>query len=508
MNFSWPHKAAGKGARGRATRVRAVAITAVAAAAAAGVAVPAIAATANAHAPATAKHQAAPATAKHLAAPAAAKQHAAPATAKHSTTTTMSAVTGYVGVKLTLAAQVKGGPTPTGWVEFIYGGKALCSGALSGGKAHCAHAFASAGSFRVEAYYEGTLTHKPSSGTATVRATLRSTATTVTATPAAPFAEQAVTLSAAVKSSTAATGLVTFSDAAGTLCTAKVAGGTASCPYTWEAAGGPFTVTAKYGGDAAHAHSSGTASVTVALNGTTTAITNPFPVTEPAGMDQTVDFTVTDNTPGGPDPTGTVTVTAPAADNPGLMDPGDYTCTNTAPLTPGPDGTSTGSCVIDVVPDDYGFIEVEATYNGVAGVFAASPMSTGEHKFINLMPTDTSVGTADGTDTATAGTVDLVANVIPAPPIPADNILAAGSTTDGPDQDTVTVTVTPTGGGTGGGTCTAVGLEWDGTTMVNYVDCDLTLTAGTYTVTAAFYGDEYAAASTGTATLTVTDGDG
>ncbi len=501
MNFSWPHKAAGKGARGRATRVRAVAITAVAAAAAAGVAVPAIAATANAHAPATAKHQAAPATAKHLAAPAAAKQHAAPATAKHSTTTTMSAVTGYVGVKLTLAAQVKGGPTPTGWVEFIYGGKALCSGALSGGKAHCAHAFASAGSFRVEAYYEGTLTHKPSSAKATVLVlALGRTVTAVTATPADPYPGQAVTLSATVTSSSAATGKVTFSDGAGTLCSATLAGGKASCAYTWDAAGADgaaadYTVTGKYSGDAKHAGSSGTAAVAVTPVATTTAITNPDPFTQASGVPWDVDVTVTDNTAGDPAPTGTVEVYSLA--QPGLDPPlpaDVYTCT--FDLTATDDGS--GSCPVTTPAGAYGFVEFEAVFNAdYANPQFGTSTSTGEHKLINPIPTTTTVAP----DTGTEGTaVDLVATVTPED---GGDLLTAYS--DIPDVVNFTITnsedVTVA-------TCTGEPITYADATG-NTADCSFTPTADdTYTVTATFPGDEYAAASTGTETLTVTGGDG
>ena len=47
-------------------------------------------------------------------------------------------------------------------------------------------------------------------------------------------------------------------------------------------------------------------------------------------------------------------------------------------------------------------------------------------------------------------------------------------------------------------------LLWNATTLENYADCTTTLaTAGTFAVDAAFSGDEYAAASAGSETLTV-----
>ncbi len=496
MNFSWPQRAAGKAARRSAARVWIVGITAVGAAALAVPAISAVAATSAPHTNASAKHAAS--TAKH-AAPAA--RHAAAtaghvtAVKKHATVTTMSNVSGYVGSKFTLAAKVRGW-TPKGWVEFLYNHKALCSGALSGGNAHCTHVFGAVGSFRVEALYEGNGTHKPSSAVATIHVLAlppKATTTAVTATPAAAYPGEAVTLSAAVTSKTAATGHVTFTDGAGTLCTATLAAGTASCPYTWEAAGGPYTVTGTYSGDTTHLGSEGTATVTVAVLPTTTTITNPNFTTEPAGTNQTVNVQVVDNTAGGPAPTGTVAVTSPADLNPGLMDPGAYGCNAT--LTPGADGVSTGTCTIVVGANAYGFIETLATYPATAE-FGGSSTAGVEHKFINLMPTETTVVLPGS---ATAGVVDLSADVIPLPPIPAENILAANSETL-PDLVSFTITPTTPGGTTGAG-CTDVALV---AANPNYVDCDPTLVAGTYTITATFSGDEYAATSTSTeATLVV-----
>ncbi len=181
---------------------------------------------------------------------------------KVATTTTMPAVSGYVGSAIKLAASVAGGPVPTGTVKFVYGGKTLCSATLSGGAAHCSHAFAAVGSFKVEAVYGGDAGHAASDVLATVKVKAQPTSVKVAVSPASPVKGKAVTLTATVKSSSAAAGSVTFYVGGHKVCTAKVSAGKASCSYTWHAAG-TYTVTAVYSGNATHAGSKGTISVTV-----------------------------------------------------------------------------------------------------------------------------------------------------------------------------------------------------------------------------------------------------
>jgi hypothetical protein len=148
MNLSWPHRAAGKSGRRGAARVWMIGATVVATAGAVTMAAPAMSAM------------------------------AATRTAKHATTTKMSAVSGYAGKDLTLAARVAGS-TPKGTVKFTWDGKTLCSATLSRGTAKCGHAFAT-GSYRVKAEYMGNSTHTPSSGTATVSATAYATSEAIT----------------------------------------------------------------------------------------------------------------------------------------------------------------------------------------------------------------------------------------------------------------------------------------------------------------------------------------
>jgi trimeric autotransporter adhesin len=177
------------------------------------------------------------------------------------TKTTMPGVSGQVGSKITLAAKVAGGSTPTGTVKFIQGTKTLCSATLSNGAAHCTYAFTVVGSHTVEAVYAGDATHAASHSTVTVKVTKQSTSVKVTASKAS--AGKVVTLTATVKSLSAATGTVTFSVNGHTVCTAKVVNGKATCKYTWHKAG-TYKVTATYNGNSTHLASKGTVSVKVA----------------------------------------------------------------------------------------------------------------------------------------------------------------------------------------------------------------------------------------------------
>ena len=474
MNLSWPHRTAGKAQRRGAARALMVGVTAVAVVGAAAMAAPgAFAATKAAH-------------------------------TKDTTKTTMSAVSGYVGSKLTLAAKVTGS-TPKGTVKFIWGGKTLCSAALSSGTARCAHVFTGVGSLRVEAYYEGNSTHKVSSGTATVKVLAIKTSVKLTASPASTSTGKAVKFTA-VLSPTASAGTVTFYVGATKLGSAPVKSGKATLTHTWTTVGAR-TVTAAYSGNATHAKSSGTTKVTVtAADATTTVITidadadSPTLNWETAG-DVTVPFTVTNDVAGGAAPTGTVTISDPADIPDQPVDPAFTGCTGT--LTPGADGTSTGSCVVATPTEAWGFVLMRATYNPSTTGFATSNTGDTEYKIINRMPTATTVATT----AATAGDVMVVADVEPAgvaaesAGTPAGNLLAAYSETGG---DTVTFTIAQAGETVA--TCTAEPLAWNDTTDVNYADCAATLAAGTYSVTAAFSDDEYAAASTSAATTLVVTG--
>ncbi len=231
------------------------------------------------------------------------------------------------------------------------------------------------------------------------------------------------------------------------------------------------------------------------LNPTTTVINMDTLNTEPAGP-VTVPFTVTDDTADGPAPTGTVTISDPPTIPDQPVDPAFTGCTGD--LTPGADGTSTGECQVATPTLAWGFVLLQATYNGDANN-ATSNTGDSEYKIINLMPTATSVTP----DTGTVGTaVTLTATVLPADQAaasantPEGNLLAAYSETGG---DTVAFTAN----GVAIPGCGAVALLWNDTTDENYVQCSYTPpVAGTDAIVAVFSGDEYAATSTGTETLT------
>jgi hypothetical protein len=360
MNLSWPHKAARRSAV-RVWIVGAAAVAAVGAAALAGPAAGAMASTSAAH------------------------------TAKHATTTTMSGVSYFIGVKTMLTAKVKGGSLPKGWVKFIdvvgapddpqLVGKTLCSAVLSDGVARCPFIFDWGASYRVEALYEGNMSHKPSHAVATVNETWMTTTTTLMVSPD-PTAGTPVIFTATVQSSPApATDILIFfiGDVG---CYPHLADGVASCAYTFDAPG-TYQVTAEYQGDWTHMQSSSTVYVTVA-----------------------------------------------------------------APPSP-------------------------------------------------LEQTATTVETADGTDTATAGDQVTLVGTVHADVLAADSDAEYGP----PNQDTITFTITGPDGFTA--TCANVALTGEGN-PVNTADCLVTLpTAGAYTVAALFAGDEYAARSAGAAFLTV-----
>jgi hypothetical protein len=488
MNFSWPNRAVGKAARRSATRIGIVGVAAVTVAGAAALAAPAMSAMAGTH------------------------------TAKHATTTKMSGVSGYVGSKLTLAAKVTGS-TPKGTVKFIWGHTTLCSATLSNGTAKCGHVFGGVGSLRVEALYTGNATHKASSAVATVKVLAVKTSVKVTASPAAAHTGQSVKLTA-VLTPTASAGTVTFSVGATKLGSAKVVSGKATLTHTWTSAGAR-TVTAAYGGNATHAKSSGTTKVTVtvpATEGTTTTITITGDAYSPTlnwekNGPVVVPFQVKNNVAGGAAPTGTVTLSDPPDIPDQPANPSFAGCTGT--LTPGANGISTGECTVTTTPgvadpapnSVWGFVLMRATYNPSSTTFATSNTGDTEYKILNYMPTDTTVGTADGTDTAAAGTVDLVADVTPGIGNP-DNLNDAFSEqietgAPGATGDTVSFTID----GAAVAACTGLKLQPPaGAAPPNFVDCDVPLAAGTHTVVATFSGDEYTTPSTSASIMVTVTG--
>jgi len=156
---------------------------------------------------------------------------------------------------------------------------------------------------------------------------------------------------------------------------------------------------------------------------------------------------------------------------------------------------SEGSCNVSTPTNSYGFVLQQANYIPSSSEFVKSGTGNEEWKMINYMPTTTTVTST----AATAGDVALDATVTPQAPIPAANINDDASETGKP-----TVTFTVSQAGVQVATCTGPLLPLIGGPPPNTATCDVTLAAGTYSVTAVYSGDEYSYTSTDTETLTVT----
>jgi Bacterial Ig-like domain (group 3) len=135
----------------------------------------------------------------------------------------------------------------TGTVTFISKQGLLCSAKVSKGKASCATATTRApGVYNLTARYSGNEAN--ASATTSFVITQATTKMTAKATPASTPTGHAVTLSVSGLP-TGATGNVTFTDSAGTLCKAKAAKGIASCQTPKDLAVGKYAVTVTYAGN-------------------------------------------------------------------------------------------------------------------------------------------------------------------------------------------------------------------------------------------------------------------
>jgi hypothetical protein len=205
---------------------------------------------------------------------------------------------------------------------------------------------------------------------------------------------------------------------------------------------------------------------------TTTTVTNPSYIdTEQAGV--TVTLTATVTAADGTTPTGTVTF---APTNLSGVVPANLECTATL------DDTGDAACTVQPGLGSWGFSLYEATYTPTDGSEWATSVSTGEHK---LITPDNTTTTVTGPATANVGAVTLNASIVPVTGGAGYNILAGFSETGG---DTVSFVVN------GNTVCATAPMTWNGT--VNVAQCADTLAAGTYTVVAAYSGDEYTNGST------------
>ncbi|MFE5161694.1 Ig-like domain repeat protein [Streptomyces sp. NPDC056697] len=397
-------------------------------------------------------------------------QTVAPAT----TTTTVASAPdpSVVGQPVALTAAVApvapGAGVPTGTVIFDFGdGSPAASASLAGGVATISHAYASADGFTVTATYAGGISYASSSGTDTQTVNQAATATALVSSPNPTVSGQPVTLTATVvpvaPGAGVPTGTVTFSFGDGTpTVTTPLSGGLASVSHSFTgAAGGPYTVTATYNGDAGFTSSTGTNVQTVNRAATTTAVTSS-PDPSVTGQTVTLTATVSPLAPGSGTPTGTVTFI-----------PGDGTPAIIATLS---GGTATATHAYTSAAGSP--FAVSATYNG-----------------------DTNYTASTGTDTQTVGRAATTTTVTssPDPTVAGQTVtLSATVAAVGPGSGTPTGTVTFTyGDGTPAATVPVSG----GVATVTHVYAG---TSGSpYAVTATYNGDAGYTTSTGSDTQTV-----
>ncbi|MEU1851888.1 Ig-like domain repeat protein [Streptomyces sp. NPDC019990] len=392
------------------------------------------------------------------------------------TTTTLVSVPNpsVVGETVTFTATVApvapGAGMPTGTVTIDFGdGTAPVTLPLTEASATTAYTYPSAGGspYPVTLTYDGDADFTGSTGshTHTVRRAL--TATTVTSAPDPSVVGQPVTFTATVTplapGAGTPTGTVTLDFGDGTIpATAPLTDGTATLTHAYTTrTGGPYTITATYGGDTDFVSSGGADLHTVDRAETTTSVTS---APDPSVVGQPVTFTatVTPLAPGTGSPTGTVIFTF-----------GDGTTPATAPLT---DGTATVTRPYTTrTGDPYA---ITATYDGDTDFRGST--GTGTHT-VNQAATTTTVTSAP--DPSVVGQpVTYTATVTPVPP-------AAGTPTG-----TVTLDF-------GDGTTPTTAPLTDGTATLTRPYT--ARTGSPYTITATYGGSTAFTGSTGTDTHTV-----
>ncbi len=227
------------------------------------------------------------------------------------TITSVSAASTVVGQSYTVNVSVTGaGVTPTGNVTVSDGTGATCLAVLSGGAGSCAVTSTTAGAKSLVASYAGDANYGGSSSAATAHtvnaaATTTAVSTTPTSTTSGGTYTVNFTVTANAPGGGTPTGTVNVSDGAGGTCSAALSGGAGSCQLSTGLVG-TRTITATYAGTADYSTSSGTASHTVTLLGSTTTITANTPNPSVIGQSVTFSVSVTSllGTPGG-----TVTIT-------------------------------------------------------------------------------------------------------------------------------------------------------------------------------------------------------
>ncbi|OWK44011.1 putative internalin [Fimbriiglobus ruber] len=352
----------------------------------------------------------------------------------------------------TVTADDLGGVTPGGSVDFYDGSTLVGTATLSGGTATFTTNDLAAGSRFVTAVYDGdaNFTGSQSNG-ADVAVAQDGTSTGLTASVSSTVYGQAVTLTATVEAvppgSGTPTGPVKFYDGSTWLWTGTLSDGVATFT-TYDLMAGGHDVTAVYDGDVNFTGSQsqdGTASVTVAQDGTSTGLTASVPSTV-YGQAVTLTATVEAAAPGSGTPAGPVE----------FYDGSTWLWTGTLS-----DGVATFTTTgLGVGPHD-----LTVAYGGDT----------------NFTGSGSAAGTADVTVGQVGTTIQLISSPSPA---------VSGQ----PVTLTATVTVVLPGAGTPTGTVT---FE-DGTTLLGTIAVDGTGTAtlttsalavGSHSLTATYNGD-------------------
>jgi hypothetical protein len=415
------------------------------------------------------------------------------------TTASSSPPAPVVGQTVTLTGTVAiSGPSagiPTGTVTFTDndGNTTLCSATLSANSpyvASCPTTYTAPVSDTVTATYGGDTNDATSSTTTTIDVGQDTTTTTASSSPPAPVVGQTVTLTGTVAISGPGagipTGTVTFTDNDGntTLCSATLSESapySASCPTTYTAPVSD-TVTATYGGDTNDATSSGTTTVDVGKDPTSTSLASSV---DPAVSGQVVSFTATVGSTGpdaGP-PNGSVTFAFAVPSGHGA-----------APTCKGGDKVTlsggTAECTLTAgLPADQSPAVVSAKYSG-STAFAASRAPTYSE----------SVDTADSSVTVTAKANPSVSGSAAS----FSATVAAVAPGSGHPTGTVTWTITSaTGTNVPCATSNDTVNAKTGVVTCSVAAGELSAASGPYTVTVSYPGDANFSSSVGILTQSI-----
>jgi hypothetical protein len=243
-----------------------------------------------------------------------------------STSTTVSSpqTTAVVGQTVTANFRVGGNapstgtPAPTGTVTVNNSTGGSCTGNLVNGSGMCTLIVANSGTSSLTAIYTGDSNYAGSTSTPTQGPIIgkSNTITSASASPNPSVVGQLYTVNVTVAPAFSGipTGQVVVSDGAGGSCSITLSGGKGSCQMASTTAGAR-SLNASYGGDSNFNASVATASQTVNLANTATAITLTSPNPSVLGQPVTVKFAVTAVAPGAGTPTGTVTLTATSGES-------------------------------------------------------------------------------------------------------------------------------------------------------------------------------------------------